>query len=71
MAADGMSLGEINDLPGMDELKAAGLIGGRPAVSLRESALTPAEAMDEQDADEAPAPELEPLLQEEALSPQR
>ena len=64
-------LGEINDLPGMDELKAAGLIGGRPAVSLRESALTPAEAMDEQDADEAPAPELEPLLQEEALSPQR
>ena len=65
-------LGEINDLPGMDELKAAGLIGGRPAVSLRESALTPAEAAEDQGADEAPVPELEPLLpEEEALSSQR
>jgi segregation and condensation protein B len=64
-------LGEINDLPGMDELKAAGLIGGRPAVSLRESALTPAEAAEDQGADEAPAPELEPLLpEEEALTSQ-
>jgi segregation and condensation protein B len=64
-------LGEINDLPGMDELKAAGLIGGRPAVSLRESALTPAGAAEEQGADEAPAPELEPLLpEEEALTSQ-
>jgi segregation and condensation protein B len=58
-------LGEINDLPGMDELKAAGLIGGRPAVSLREAALPQDSAGVEEDGHEEPALELEPLVQEE------
>jgi segregation and condensation protein B len=58
-------LGEINDLPGMDELKAAGLIGGRPAVSLRETALPQDSAEAEEGGDEEAAPELEPLVQEE------
>jgi segregation and condensation protein B len=58
-------LGEINDLPGMDELKAAGLIGGRPAVSLREAALPQDSAAVEEDGHEEPALELEPLVQEE------
>jgi len=57
-------LGEINDLPGMDELKAAGLIGGRPAVSLRETALASAEAAEREDEGEPQAPELEPLVPE-------
>ena len=61
-------LGEINDLPGMDELKAAGLIGGRPAVSLRETALPQDSAAAEDAGDEEPAPELEPLLQEEGTA---
>jgi len=61
-------LGEVNDLPGMDELKAAGLIGGRPSVSLPESALPmEAAAVEEQEIDEAPPPELEPLLSEERV----
>ena len=61
-------LGEINDLPGMDELKAAGLIGGRPSVSLPESALPmEAAAVEEQEIDEAAPPELEPLLSEERV----
>jgi segregation and condensation protein B len=58
-------LGEINDLPGMDELKAAGLIGGRPAVSLRETAQPQDSAEAEEGGDEEAAPELEPLVQEE------
>jgi segregation and condensation protein B len=58
-------LGEINDLPGMDELKAAGLIGGRPAVSLRETAPPQDSAEAEEGGDEEAAPELEPLVQEE------
>ncbi|MGE5203646.1 MAG: SMC-Scp complex subunit ScpB [Acidobacteriota bacterium] len=58
-------LGEINDLPGMDELKAAGLIGGRPAVSLRETAVPPEIGAAEDGGDEEPPPELEPLVQEE------
>jgi len=61
-------LGEINDLPGMDELEAAGLIGGRPSVSLPESALPmEAAAVEEQEIDEAAPPELEPLLSEERV----
>jgi len=59
------SLGEINDLPGMDELKAAGLIGGRPAIALRETALAAAEASEDEDADEARPVELEPMLPEQ------
>jgi len=62
-------LGEINDLPGMDELKAAGLIGGRPSVSLPESAL-PIEVsvVEEQEIEEAAPQELEPLLSEERVA---
>ena len=60
-------LGEVNDLPGMDELKAACLIGGRPAVSLRETVLPPESAAAEDGGDEEPAPELEPLVQEEGI----
>jgi segregation and condensation protein B len=59
------SLGEITDLPGMEELKAAGLIGGRAPVALRETALpreVPAPGDDE--TEETP-PELEPLFEDE------
>jgi segregation and condensation protein B len=61
------SLGDIRDLPGMEELKAAGLIGGRAPISLRETAL-PREMppREESEAEEA-APELEALLDEEEL----
>jgi len=61
------SLGDIRDLPGMEELKAAGLIGGRAPISLRETAL-PHEmpAREETEVEEA-APELEALLDEEEL----
>ncbi|HTS92890.1 MAG TPA: SMC-Scp complex subunit ScpB [Stellaceae bacterium] len=62
-------LGEVNDLPGMDELKAAGLIGGRPAVSIRETALPAEVAASEVLEDDAGAPpELEPLLPEETVA---
>jgi segregation and condensation protein B len=58
-------LGDVSDLPGMEELKAAGLIGGRGAVSLRETAL-PHEVPSAEEAEtEELAPELEPLLAEE------
>ena len=61
------SLGDIRDLPGMEELKAAGLVGGRAPISLRETAL-PHEMppREESEAEEA-APELEVLLDEEEL----
>ncbi len=61
------SLADITDLPGMEELKAAGLIGGRAPISLRESAL-PREvpAAEEAEAEELP-PELEALVDEEEL----
>jgi segregation and condensation protein B len=62
------NLGDIADLPGMEELKAAGLIGGRAPISLRESALpqeVPAPP-DETDTEEPP-PELEALLDEGEL----
>jgi len=62
-------LGDVNDLPGMDELKAAGLIGGRPAVSIRETALPAEVATSEVLEDDAGAPpELEPLLPEETVA---
>jgi len=62
------SLSGIGDLPGMEELKAAGLVGGRAPISLRESAL-PSEVpspRDESEADEPP-PEIEALIDESAL----
>jgi len=65
------SLCDISDLPGMEELKAAGLIGGRAPISLRETAL-PHEvpAREEPEAEEA-APELEALVDEEELERSR
>ena len=57
-------LGGINDLPGMDELKAAGLIGQRTVVALSENAL-PADPAVAPEEDEEAAPELEPLVEEE------
>jgi segregation and condensation protein B len=46
-------LGDRNDLPGIEELKAAGLIGPRPDFTLSEAALPPAAAEEsEDDADE-------------------
>lgn len=62
------SLGDITDLPGMEELKAAGLIGGRAPIALRESALpheVPAPP-DETETDERP-PEIEALIDEVGL----
>jgi segregation and condensation protein B len=46
-------LGDLADLPGMDELRAAGLIGPRPVTVLSETALPGPPA--EEDADEAEA----------------
>jgi segregation and condensation protein B len=61
------SLGDIGDLPGMEELKAAGLIGGRAPVALRETAL-PHEVPPPGDTEaEDPPPELEALVEEEEL----
>jgi segregation and condensation protein B len=62
------SLGDISDLPGMEELKAAGLIGGRASMALRETALpheVPAPP-DEGEAEEPP-PEIEALIDEAGL----
>ena len=60
-------LGEIADLPGMDELKAAGLIGEPPVVSLREnsqmSEVAPANAAEP----EEPSPELDALAEQGEL----
>ena len=64
------SLGDITDLPGMEELKAAGLIGGRAPIALRESALpheVPAPP-DEAEPDGRP-PEIEALIDETGLEP--
>ena len=64
------SLGDITDLPGMEELKAAGLIGGRAPIALRESALpheVPAPP-DEAEPDGRP-PEIEALIDEAGLEP--
>ncbi len=52
-------LGEIRDLPGVDELRAAGLIGPRPVVSLSETAmpdLPPVEDREDSDEDDAEEP---------------
>jgi len=57
-------LAAIADLPGMGELKAAGLIGQRPAFSLRETA-SPELLRPEEGEEETPPPELEPLVEEE------
>jgi segregation and condensation protein B len=46
-------LGDRNDLPGIEELKAAGLIGPRPDFTLSETALHPAGAGGEAEADES------------------
>ena len=62
------NLGDITDLPGMEELKAAGLVGGRAPIALRESALpqeVPAPP-DEAETDEPPQ-ELEALVDEGEL----
>jgi len=62
------SLGDVTDLPGMEELKAAGLIGGRAPIALRESALpreVPAPP-DDAETDEPP-PEIEALINEAGL----
>jgi segregation and condensation protein B len=64
------NLADIGDLPGMEELKAAGLVGGRAPIALRESALpqeVPAPA-DDAETDEPP-PELEALVDEGELEP--
>jgi segregation and condensation protein B len=55
-------LGDRNDLPGIEELKAAGLIGPRPDFTLSEaSALPPAaEEAEDEDADDADEREDEP-----------
>jgi segregation and condensation protein B len=56
-------LGVATDLPGMDELKAAGLIGRRATFTLRE---TLPENIASEEPDEEPAPpELDPLLEEQ------
>jgi len=60
-------LGEIADLPGMDELKAAGLIGEPPVVSLRESALPPEVAPANAPEAEESAPELDALAEQGEL----
>ncbi len=60
-------LGEIADLPGMDELKAAGLIGEPPVVSLRESALPPEVIPANAPEPEEPAPELDALAEQGEL----
>jgi len=60
------SLGDISDLPGMEELKAAGLIGGRAPVTLRETAL-PQEVPAPPDEAEEPPPELEALIDDQEL----
>ncbi len=62
------SLGDIHDLPGMEELKAAGLIGGRAPMALRETALpheVPAPA--EEGEAEEPPPEIEALIDDKEL----
>lgn len=62
------NLGDIADLPGMEELKAAGLIGGRAPIALRESALpreVPSPA-DQSGTDEQP-PEIEALIDEAGM----
>jgi segregation and condensation protein B len=61
------SLGDIGDLPGMEELKAAGLIGGRAPIALRETALPHELPPPEETEAEETAPELEALVDEEEL----
>ena len=61
------SLGDIGDLPGMEELKAAGLIGGRAPIALRETALPRELPPPEETEVEETAPELEALVDEEEL----
>ena len=62
------SLAGIGDLPGMEELKAAGLVGGRAPITLRESAL-PQEipAPPEESGADEPPPEIEALIDEGSL----
>ncbi len=60
-------LGEIADLPGMDELKAAGLIGEPPVVSLRESALPPEVIPANAPEPDEAAPELDALAEQGEL----
>jgi segregation and condensation protein B len=57
------SLGDISDLPGMEELKAAGLIGGRAPIALRESALShEVPAPPEEGEPDEPPEEIEALI---------
>jgi len=53
-------LGDKNDLPGIEELKAAGLIGPRPDFTLSEAAALPPAAEDAEDEDESEEREDEP-----------
>jgi segregation and condensation protein B len=55
-------LGDRNDLPGIEELKAAGLIGPRPDFTLSEAAALPpaAEEAEDEDADDTDEREDEP-----------
>jgi segregation and condensation protein B len=61
------SLGDLSDLPGMEELKAAGLIGGRAPTSLRETALPHEVPAPEDSEAEETALELEALVDEESV----
>ena len=66
------SLADISDLPGMEELKAAGLIGGRAPMALREAAL-PHElpGLSQEPETEEPPPEIEALIDHKDLEPRR
>ncbi len=50
-------LADVGDLPGVDELRAAGLIGPRPVTTLSEIAELPAEPAEEEAEEEAMSPE--------------
>jgi segregation and condensation protein B len=61
------SLASVGDLPGMEELKAAGLVGGRAPIALRESALPQEIPAPPEESEEEPPPEIEALIDEGGL----
>jgi len=67
-------LGDVGDLPGLEELKASGLIGPRPATVLSETAPAPEQpeaAAEEAEPEEEPEREEEPEEDEEEDEPER